>query len=275
MYNKNSDKSRRAKLITCMCVIIAIILSAGAFVGYRLIRHEKKQSAEIQSLLASISKLSAEMKATSMNDVEWLDNGFNYLAIGNSIALSGGLWNRGMAASDIEHDYFHIVSSYIKARNDEFMGLVHNFSVWERYGYRDETLPYLDHYLSPKLDLITIQLAENAVDLTTYEEDYESLINYIKGKAPKARILVIGDFWTRDNRNDLKIKAVNATGVEFISLEGIADNNDYYCGMGTVIFRKDGKKHIVEHRGVAIHPGDKGMQAIANRIILALQQHFN
>ena len=159
------------KKIACICVIAVIVLSAlsvGAFIGYRFIRHERNQNADIQSLFASVSKLSAEMKAASTEDVRWLDNGFNYLAIGNSITLSGGMWSRGMAASDVNHDYFHIVSSYIKAKNEEFMGQAHNFSVWERYGYRDETLPYLDHYLSPKLDLITIQLAENASDLSTY-----------------------------------------------------------------------------------------------------------
>ena len=276
MSNYNADKNRRGKLIISLCVVAAVVLSAGAYVGYRFIRHEKNQSADIQSLRASVSKLSATMKAASTNDVEWLDNGFNYLAIGNSITwhdLASAWWNRvGMAASDAEHDYFHIVSSYLKAKNKEFMGLAYNFGVWEVQNYdRDETLQYLNHYLSPKLDLVTIQLAENASELSTYKEDYVSLINYIKKMAPKARILVIGDFWTRQNRNDLKIEAVKVTNVEFVSLKGIADNKEYYCGMGTVVFGSDGKEHVVEHSGVAAHPGDKGMQAIADRIILALR----
>ena len=239
MTNNNIEKSKHVKLIACICIILAIIISAGGLVGYKFIQHEKNQNARIQSLEERIGKLNAEIQYTSTKDVEWLDTGFNYLAIGNSITLHGLAsywWNEvGMAASDIDHDYFHIVSSYLKSKNDEFLGQAYNFSVWETQSHdRDETLPYLDHYLSPNLNLVTIQLAENASDLTTYEADFVSLINYFKDKAPNARILIIGDFWSKENRNELKINAVNSTGVEFISLEGIADNSDYYCGMGTV-----------------------------------------
>lgn len=276
MTNNNADENRHSRLFICILVVAVIVLSAAAFVGFKFIQHEKRQSAEILSLGARVSKLSAEIRDISANDIEWLSDGFNYLAIGNSITwhdLSSSWWNKvGMAASDAEHDYFHIVSSYLNAKHKEFMGLSYNFSVWEVQNYdRDETLQYLNHYLSPTLDLITIQLAENAIELSTYKEDYESLINYIKKMAPKARILVVGDFWTKDNRNDLKISAVKAANVEFVPLYGIADNRDYYCGMGTIVFDNDGKEHIVEHIGVAAHPGDKGMQAIADRIISALQ----
>ena len=37
------------------------------------------------------------------------------------------------------------------------------------------------------------------------------------------------------------------------------------------VYGNDGQEHTVDHRGVANHPGDKGMQAIADRIIEALQ----
>lgn len=41
--------------------------------------------------------------------------------------------------------------------------------------------------------------------------------------------------------------------------------------MGTVVFDKDGNEHIIEHDGVAKHPGDKGMDAIASRIFEKLK----
>ncbi|MBE6004393.1 MAG: SGNH/GDSL hydrolase family protein [Lachnospiraceae bacterium] len=153
------------------------------------------------------------------------------------------------------------------------MGVPYNFSVWETLSHdRDETLEYLDHYLSPKLDLVTVQLAENVSDLSTYEEDYESLLKYVKEKAPNARILVVDDFWSIDNRAELKKIAVDKTCTEFVSLEGITDNKEYYYGLGTIVYDAEGNEHVVEHSGVANHPGDKGMKAIAERIIEELSR---
>ena len=120
--------------------------------------------------------------------------------------------------------------------------------------------------------MITIQLAENASILTTYEDDYVSLLKYVKEKAPNARILVIGDFWKYQNRSELKERAVIRANAEYVSLDGITDNEDYYCGKGAIVYDKDGNEHIVEHGGVAIHPGDKGMEAIAERIINKLDE---
>ena len=42
--------------------------------------------------------------------------------------------------------------------------------------------------------------------------------------------------------------------------------------MGTVVFDKDGEDHIIEHDGVAKHPGDKGMESIAGRIVEMIEK---
>ena len=46
-----------------------------------------------------------------------------------------------------------------------------------------------------------------------------------------------------------------ACNVDYVSLEGIKDNKEYFAAMGTVVFDKDGKEHIINHDGVAKHPG--------------------
>lgn len=101
--------------------------------------------------------------------------------------------------------------------------------------------------------------------------DYESLINYIKERCPNARILIIGDFWTNSNRDELKKEAAENSGVEYVSLEGIKDNSAYYAGMGTTVYDEEGNPHQIDHEGVALHPGDMGMAAIADRIISAIE----
>lgn len=227
--------------------LIAFTLFVGIFCGYYFVEHEKAQNRQIQELRASIAQLSEEVKNISNKETEWLDEdgGYNYLAIGNSITLHGIAdywWNEvGMAASDEEHDYFHLVLNYLRENNDSVKGIPYNFSVWETQSYdRDEILEYLDPYLSPLVNLVTIQLGENASDLTTYQEDYISLINYVKEKAPNARVLVVGDFWSNGDRNEQKKTAIEKTCVEYVSLEGITDNKEYYCGMNAIVYDKDG-----------------------------------
>ncbi|MBO4425486.1 MAG: hypothetical protein J5776_00605, partial [Clostridiales bacterium] len=93
---------------------------------------------------------------------------------------------------------------------------------------------------------------------------------YIRSKAPNARILVVGDFWIVDGRDEMEFNACALTDAEYVSLDGIAGNEEYYCGIGTTVYDKYGNEHIVDHEGVAMHPGDAGMAAIAERIIEAI-----
>ncbi len=178
-----------------------------------------------------------------------------------------------MAASDLDHDYYHIVLRHLDHKHDKVHGEAVAFSQWEVQSHdRDETFSMLDPYLNEEIDLITIQLGENAEDLDTFESDYESFINHIKDICPKTRIIIIGDFWTNANRDELKIEAARNTNVEYVSLEGIKDNIDYYAGMGTTVYDDDGNPHRINHKGVATHPGDKGMEAIAERIIAVIDK---
>ena len=268
--------------ICIIAFLVVIILTCGFYFGYRFIKYEKNQSQQAQETQASMSELSEETRILSEDDIEWENDEYNYLAIGNSITLHGIesiWWNEiGMAASDEEHDYYHIVLKYLKENNEFVKGVPYNFCEWETTSRdRNETLEYLDHYLGPELDLVTIQLGENAQlgenekNLKKYQEDYASLINYVKEKAPNARILVIDDFWSDGYRNERKKNAAEETGVEFVSWEGITNNKEYYCGLNTIVYDKNGGEHIVERIEVANHPGDKGMAAIASRIIDVLK----
>lgn len=44
----------------------------------------------------------------------------------------------------------------------------------------EKRYPLLNGLSSEELDLITIQLSENALDLSTFELDFEELIRYVK-----------------------------------------------------------------------------------------------
>lgn len=89
---------------------------------------------------------------------------------------------------------------------------------------------------------------------------------------PDAQILVIGDFWNKEQKDEMKRKACEETGVEFISLDEIKGLEEYQCGMDTTVYDSDGGPHTVEHAGVADHPGDLGMKWIADRIIQLVKE---
>ena len=279
-----TKKKMRKWLIIIVCFAIACIITCGGFFAYKLYKHEKNQAKDISDLNGQVYDLKGQISllnaklAGRKESIIWDSGEYNYLAIGNSLTRHGACsywWHscNGMAASDLEHDYYHIVLRHLEQKHDKVHGEAVGLSTWEVQSHdRDETFFMFDPYLNEEIDLITIQLGENAENLDTFESDYESLIIYIKNKCPKARIIIIGDFWAKANRDELKIEAASNTNVEYVSLEGIKDNKDYYAGMGTTVYDDDGNPHRIDHEGVAAHPGDNGMEAIAERVIAVIDK---
>jgi len=223
-------------------------------------------------LRSQIAILQLKAKETS---VEWND-GFNYLAIGNSITKHGineYWWNEvGMAASTAENDYFHLVASNLEDKLQvDVTAFAYNGSAWEvQVNDRSEVLSYWDGFLSEKLDLITIQLSENVNDTTTFETDFHAMVEYVMGKCPNAQIIVIDDFWSNE-KSEMKKRAIDGLDVDFVDLSEIRGKAEYQAGLGTVVYDADGGEHIIEHNGVAKHPGDKGMQYYAEKILKKIE----
>ena len=248
-------------------IIFRATQSVELFCAYQLI-------IQLQTHIGELSaKLQLYEEQKNSKDVKWDKESYNYLAIGNSITVHGfaSYWwddDRGMAASYDDSDYVHLVKNYLENKKGTVTWHVTNFSTFEaQISDREEFLPLLDPYLSDEIDLITIQLGENVNDITTWGIDFENLLKYVKKKASNAKVIVIGDFWSKGNRDDQKQHATIAQNVTYVSLDGIKDNKEYYAGMGTLVEDSEGNMKEINHEGVAIHPGDKGMRAIADRII--------
>lgn len=271
-------------------IYIAVFVVVFCLVVRKLYVHEKWQSEQIHSLSNCVieqreelevqnNRIAALEQALAGNDFSDLctEAGFDYLAIGNSITIHGicDYWweEYGMAASSVEKDYYHQVVSWLEQRNDCLNTHATNFSSWEIASHdRTQTFSQLIPYLNEHIDLITLQLGENVKDLETYEKDFEELLKFLKEKAPNAQILVIGDFWQYEDRNVLKQKAVQTQNVEYIDLSEIMDNPYYESALGEKVYDSDGTEHVIEHSGVAKHPGDAGMAFIASKIIEILQE---
>lgn len=277
------------KKISLILILIIFVLICGTLLMVKFLKHEKWQSVTINNLVLQNQNLTEQVSLLNNNlviankaidelkqqivqsDTKYIDNGFNYLAIGNSITKHEKCdywWNEiGMAATEEEKDYFHLVSSYLKSKNDNFYSAAINYSVWETNANdRAQTFNMIEPYLSDKLNLVTIQLSENAGDLSTFQSDYTELINHIKEKCPEAQILLVDDFWSNEKSN-LKKEIASSNNISFVDLSEIRGMKEYQCGMNTIVYGDDGKENKVEHEGVAAHPGDKGMKFIADAII--------
>lgn len=115
-----------------------------------------------------------------------------------------------MAASTTDSDYFHIVCDRLEERKGKLDAKAVNAFFWEAlHTDRAESLALLEPYLSTRLDLVTIQLGENATNLNTFYSDFVYLIQLIKERCPEAQILVVGDFWEYQDRDKMKERAAH------------------------------------------------------------------
>ena len=256
-------------LISSMLIIAMSITFSILFVQYD--KKIKIQNNRISSLEA------LEEYRLLKDNIVYTENGYNYLAIGNSITIHdvNEYWfsNCGMGASKKENDYFHLVKSNLENKEKEVNAYAMNYIDWElQSNDRAETYTLINKYLSPKIDLITIQLGENVNDMSTFEFDLENLINYIKKIAFDAKIIVVDDFWKNDDRTKIKQDVCNKNNIAFVSLDEIKDNLNYQCGMNSIVYDDLGNPHQVNHTGVAKHPNDAAMKYIADRIIDVLNK---
>lgn len=195
----------------------------------------------------------------------------NILFIGNSITLHPivdywwGVW--GMAATEREKDYSHILT-HMLANHGEIVAKSVNFGQWEILWYdRAETYPLLEPFVAKETyDIIVVQLGENISNWDTLEKDYVEFLTYLKEKQSQPIVLVVGNFWKHDEVEAVKKKTCLQAGVTYVALESIQDDMLYMLGDGKEVSGDDKNLHLSEHAGVNRHPGNLGMQAIAEEI---------
>ena len=95
-----------------------------------------------------------------------------------------------------------------------------------------------------------------------------NLVKYVHTKAPKAKVIIIGDFWDKE-KNALRQIAASNTNCLFVDISEIMNKKEYQSEEGQECLLPDGNTIKVSH-AAATHPGDKGMEYIANAVINAL-----
>lgn len=196
------------------------------------------------------------------------------LFLGNSITLHspapqiGWNGNWGMAASSKERDYVHnLVSQLAKASGGEPEVMVRNVADFERTLTDYDIQSQLKAELAFKADVIVIALGENAASPKSdeakvqFEKAFASLLAELT-QHDKPTVFVRSQFWQDADKDSLLKKTCENVGGTFVDISQLGADESNYA-------RAEQK---IEHAGVAGHPGDKGMQAIADALWQAIEK---
>lgn len=195
--------------------------------------------------------------------------GLRLLVLGNSITLAAQHdeigWPRscGMAASVPERDFVHLLIGGLNARHAGGVEYrIKNIAAFER-GWKGFDLGQYAPLVDFRPDILVVAIGENMANLkddgAAFEAKLADLIGRFQRANPACKVVVRGVFWPNPQK-DAALKAVaRRLGCLWVDLSDFG-GQDAYTARGQY-----------SHRGVAAHPGDKGMSVIADRLLKALE----
>jgi hypothetical protein len=190
--------------------------------------------------------------------------GKRILFAGNSITLHGVKpdigwhWTFGMAASSKENDYVHQVEKKVKEIDSDAAFCVCQVSNVEVFYNTPERINYRLWEDAKKFgaDIIVLRIIENCKKAEwnpdSFKREVDRLLDFL-GKERSAKVIVTTGFWKHPGDETLREYA-REKGFPTVELGDLGELDEMKA-IG-----------LFEHRGVANHPGDKGMEAIADRI---------
>ncbi len=196
------------------------------------------------------------------------------LFLGNSITLHGPApeigWtgNWGMAASAPERDYVHrLLDRISKASGGTPKVMIRNIADFERRLTDVNIREALKEELAFEADVVILAIGENASSPKTdearkrFSDALRDLLAQL-GQHGHPKVFVRSQFWPDAEKDRLLKKACGDAGGIFVDLGklGIDPANSARS------------ERQIEHAGVAGHPGDKGMTAIADELWRAMKQ---
>lgn len=205
----------------------------------------------------------------------------NFLALGNSITLHEitsywwGFW--GMAATRRANDWVHQLLSKLQELNTNCVEYAVNMaSTFEQSGVYDLQQIISSEKATGHTDFQTIDLSTIELVIVRIGENglasqalVENLIESIKTNCPLAEIVVTGMFWTNATKESYLQGAAIAKDCAFVQINQY-DTAAYKERLGNQVYGDDGQLHTIDNSGVANHPSDAGMAAIADSIYSVL-----
>lgn len=194
------------------------------------------------------------------------------LFLGNSITKHGpkpsidwhGNW--GMAATAEAKDYVHLVTAGVtKTQGTAPQVLVNNIAQFEREHVTYDVEKGLAEAAAFGASHIVIAIGENVPALTTddakaaFKAKMQALLKLLNGPQ-KPTFIVRSSFWANPAKDQILEEACREVGGTFVDIRTLGKDESNY-GRAEKPYK---------NAGVGNHPGDKGMQAIAEAILKAL-----
>ncbi len=194
------------------------------------------------------------------------------LFLGNSITKHGpkadidwsGNW--GMAASAEANDYVHLVTKALTEKAGTAPEvMVKNIADFERAYSGYDMAAKMKDAIEFKADLIFLAIGENVPELKTAEDKAKwqasltSLLRALKGER-QPTIIVRSCFWANAAKDEALQQACAAVGGVYVNIGSLSKDESNFAR----------SERPYKHAGVANHPGDKGMAAIAAALVKAL-----
>ena len=194
-------------------------------------------------------------------------SGYKVLFLGNSITVHerapqiGWDHNWGMAASREANDYVHLVLRGLGERYGALNYCIANVGTWELKYWDGELLNSFSAARDFRPDLVIVRLGENVNRAMFGEYDFAghfaAFLRYFH--TPGSELVVTGLFWEHEETEQMIRREAEKEGGKFVVLSDLGYRNE--------------NKALVQyaHPGVALHPNDRGMRAIAERILAAVR----
>ena len=194
------------------------------------------------------------------------------LFLGNSITKHGpkadigwsGNW--GMAASAEANDYVHLVTKALREKAGAAPEvMVKNIADFERAYSGYDVAAKMKEAIGFKADLIILAIGENvpglktAEDKTKLQDSLTTLLRSLKGER-QPTILVRSCFWANTAKDEALQQACTAGGGVYVNIGSLSKDESNFGR----------SERPYKHTGVANHPGDKGMAAIAAALVKAV-----
>ena len=196
------------------------------------------------------------------------NSGKKLLFLGNSITRHSPApqigWNGdwGMAASSREKDYVHQTMKKVRTIAPDASFLVAQIALWEREFWTEAVIAQnYEDAVRYGADILIMRAVENVpeeeLEKHSFEDGYVGLLE--KMNKGNAKIVLTTSFWPAGRRDEMIRGIAEKRGYALVELNDLGRDDRYTA------------KGLFEHAGVAAHPGDLGMETIAQRLFDAIR----